>query len=1180
MKVCTPFFLLLAVLFVLCGQMDAKTVTLSDGKNLEVDFNSETGLLEVIRFQGETLTVPESRYMPFDVNQGEKETRNEKWVAWGGRTEFLGLEQTDAQTVETRWKADGNWNVSLIWTIDPARQMLGRRMKVTWNGPEEVKIRAFWWRFPTLKIDESAYFFTPGQFPPQRTSLSRDFGKRTAWERPGIVQLSPKCSAVYFMDYTDPTLDSGSTEFMRTGENEKAGLQVSQVFSIMGRMKPGNTQELGTTWLWFLPTDGETALQKLQEGYTRLGIVTPSDTPEEFRKMLLFSFHPGGWIGSNMQDLGGFKKAVPYVDRIVESGANAVWMLPVEDRGIYWPRDYYKFQEGLGTGDEYRALVQRMHDCGLYVMQDCVPHGGSNEFDRAKQHPEWLVYDEDGSTFNYWCFDFNWPTWREYMKNVAKYYMREYGIDGYRIDAVSGSKIPNWNPRIPYARASFAKLQAGFNMQRSIREGVKEEKPQKGGTLAEVGSDCFGLTSDAVYDFAGCYNVFQASRSQAPAEYVKNLRRWLYECRLGGLKNLLRMRHSESHDSLRSQLWYGVRPARAIVALTAMVDGIPLLYQGQEVGNIETYAKIFAIRKALPEMQNANYDYMSVPAPDGVFAVAYEKDGLRSVGFLNFNETPVRFTYKPEKDALTEVTDMLAGRTIPVQNGEIPVVLPAYGFNVFALRRVDFQPPELKASTAAAKPAAVTENAWELKGSNWSALINSQTGLLTSMTVNGVEVLGGIHDSNAYEASVTCVSRDEKSIVLERRLGSSACRFTYRVENDRLRFDVEWLGGKAPENTTFFFTCPNAEIWSAQTAEGLLRDRITFRNEENVNVNARHGIYWRPLELDVLYDSLYQPLWRGSYLGAEWQNVAVRFHFNEHALPARVRWLNHFGETKGLVAALSLQGPLDAEIPSRFTVTICGDDSYGDDSYGDDASSVVNNRATTMLPVNGGWLFENEFYALRLTRSGAITEFKSKKDGGKPIFKSGSLYTDYGFGERGKRFGNENEVEVWSRIETLDSGAVRLHFEGRLRQSDRFGRIPKTVSFITEYTLDESPVVKMRSKINAPDAPKTDAAFLSWMMTSETVNGFSCVKDGKEIASGNPLEAQGRTAQSRKLGGTPDEFILKSDGKDLLIVRNFTRTQPGNIFCDRANFFIAFYDGKLPENAQPIMDCEWEFEVK
>jgi len=1176
MKIWTSFPLLLAALFLLCGLTSAKTVTLSDGKALEADFDSETGLLAAIRFNGETLTVPNDHYMPFDLDQGEKETRNEKWVAWG-KTEFLSLEQTDAQTVETRWKADGNWNVSLFWTLDPNRQMLGRRVKITWNGPEEVKIRAFWWRFPSLKTDETAYFFMPGQFPPQKFPVSPDFGKHTAWDRPGIVQLSPTCSAIFFMDYTDPTLDSGSTEFSLTGEKDQPGLQTSQVFSMMGRVKPGNTQELGTTWLWFLPTDGENALRKLQDGYARLGIVCPAGTPKEFREMLLFSFHPGGWIGSNLQDLGGFRKAVPYVDRIVESGANAVWMLPVEDRGIYWPRDYYKFQEGLGTGDEYRALVKRMHDCGLYVMQDCVPHGGSNSFERAKQHPEWLVYDEDGSTFDYWCFDFNWPTWREYMKNVAKHYMREYGIDGYRIDAVGGSKIPNWNPEIPYARASFSKLQAGFNMQRSIREGVKEENPQRGGTLAEVGNDFFGLTSDAVYDFSGCYTVFQASRFQKPAEYVKNLRRWFYECRLGGLKDQLRMRHAESHDSLRSQLWYGVQPARAIVALTAMVDGIPLLFQGQEVGNIETYAKIFAIRKALPEMRNANYDYLGVPAPDGVFAVGYEKDGLRSVGFLNFNETPVQFTFKAEKapaekDAPSEVTEMLGGRTIPAPNGEISVSLPAYGFNVYALRKVDFQPPRLTASTVAAKPTAAPTNVRELKGSNWSAFINTTTGLLSSMTVNGVEVLGEARYSHEYDSPAFGVSSDEKSVVLERRLASVTCRFTYKVENDQLLLDVEWIGGKAPANTTLYFPCPKAEIWAARTAEGLLRDRITFRNDQNVDVNARHGIYWRPLELDVLYDSLYQPLWRGSSLSAEWQNAAVRFSFNDRALPARVRWLNQFQGRKELVAALSLQGPLEEEIPSHFTVAIA--------PCGDDASSVVENQAGSLIPVNGGWQFENAAYKLRLTRSGTVSRFESKKDGGKEIFREGSLYTDYGFGERGKRFGGENEVEVWSRIETLADGALRLHFEGRLRLKERFGRMPQTVSFVTEYTLDESPVVKVRSKIDAPSAPKAGDAFLSWMLTSETVNGFSCVKDGKEVAAGNPLEAKWRVAQSRELGGTPDEMILKSEGKELLSVRNFHGTRPGNVFLDRKNFFISFYDGKLPPDVQPVMDCEWEWEVK
>ncbi|MDO4630576.1 MAG: alpha-amylase family glycosyl hydrolase, partial [Planctomycetia bacterium] len=614
---------------------NAETVKIPD---MAVDFDSENGAVTAIRVDGETITVEGESFMPFDVNQGEKETRNEKWVAWNN-TEFLGLELLDVQTAVTRWKT-GGWTVELFWILDSQRKMLGRKTCVRWDGDEEVKIRALWWRFPTLKGEESSYFYVPGQFPPKKVTLAELTQKQTAWERPGILQIAENRTAVFFMDYLDPTLDRGSTEVIRKGEN---GIQVTQVFNILGRMKSGTVQELGTTWMWVLSTDGESTLSEIHRGMAALGHTVPEGRPAEFQNMLLYSFHPGGSIGSNMQDLGGFSSAIPFVDRISATGANAVWMLPLESNGIYWPNDYYRFQDGLGTGDEFRALVKRMHDRGIYVMQDCVPHGGSNTYDRAKQHPEWLVYDEDGSTFHYWCFDFNWPTWREYMKNVAKYYMETYGVDGYRIDAVSGSKVPNWNPEIPYARASFAKLQAGFNMQKSIREGVKEVSPTHGGTLAEVGEDCFGLVSDAIYDFSGCYQVFQASRGMSAKEYVPALRRWLHECRLGGPKGMLRMRHSESHDSLRSQLWYGTTQARAIVALTAFIDGIPLLYQGQDVGNLETYAKIFAVRKALPEMQNAAYDYLGMEVPDGVFAVAYEKDGLRSVGLINFNSLPVRF---------------------------------------------------------------------------------------------------------------------------------------------------------------------------------------------------------------------------------------------------------------------------------------------------------------------------------------------------------------------------------------------------------------------------------------------------------------------------------------------------------------------------------------------------------
>lgn len=124
-----------AFLFLTCvvDSVGAKTETIqafwNDDKSagIAVDFNSENGAVTAIRADGETITVEGESFMPFDVNQGEKETRNEKWVAWNN-TEFLGLELLDAQTAVTRWKT-GGWTVELLWILDSQRKMLGRKTR-------------------------------------------------------------------------------------------------------------------------------------------------------------------------------------------------------------------------------------------------------------------------------------------------------------------------------------------------------------------------------------------------------------------------------------------------------------------------------------------------------------------------------------------------------------------------------------------------------------------------------------------------------------------------------------------------------------------------------------------------------------------------------------------------------------------------------------------------------------------------------------------------------------------------------------------------------------------------------------------------------------------------------------------------------------------------------------------
>jgi glycosidase len=194
------------------------------------------------------------------------------------------------------------------------------------------------------------------------------------------------------------------------------------------------------------------------------------------------------------------------------------------------------------------------------------------------------------------------------MGNVASFYTREYGLDGFRIDAVGGSHIPNWNPAIPYARASLSQSQGGFAMQRAIRSAVRAVRPD-GAILAEAGEDVFGATSDAIYDFDLCYNVLHDFRRSPPEVYVPRLRRWLHEQQCAETPDLLRLRHVESHDSLRSGLWYGVDAQRALVALTSWIPGIPLVYHEMEDGSFDVFRKIFRVRHALAELNGGAADY-------------------------------------------------------------------------------------------------------------------------------------------------------------------------------------------------------------------------------------------------------------------------------------------------------------------------------------------------------------------------------------------------------------------------------------------------------------------------------------------------------------------------------------------------------------------------------------------
>lgn len=237
---------------------------------------------------------------------------------------------------------------------------------------------------------------------------------------------------------------------------------------------------------------------------------------------------------------------------------------------------------------------------------------------------------------DYWACDFNWPEWAEYMADVADYWMRLGGLDGFRVDAAFGARYPNWNPAIPYARASFARLQGGFRMQRALRSAVMKVNSQ-GAILAEAEAGAFNAVSDATWDFTLGESVLPFLRKRTAAEAVPLMRRWLHERQKTLPPGSLMLRYAETHDLLRARDVYGQAAATALGALVAWIgEGVPVVNDGREVGSFEDLRRIASIRHAVPELNGGETDYLAPEAPSGVFACLRKGPGL-AVPLVNLN---------------------------------------------------------------------------------------------------------------------------------------------------------------------------------------------------------------------------------------------------------------------------------------------------------------------------------------------------------------------------------------------------------------------------------------------------------------------------------------------------------------------------------------------------------------
>ena len=162
---------------------------------------------------------------------------------------------------------------------------------------------------------------------------------------------------------------------------------------------------------------------------------------------LVMPDHGGDWAGGN---LDGVTARLGWLG---ELGIDCVWLTPIftcHSYHGYDTVDMMSVDERFGGDDALRRLVTAAHERGIRVLLDFVPNHISHEHpwfaDAIGGGPkrDWFFIEGDGS---YQMFfrshtmpkvNLDHPDARAAMLDVARHWIEEFGIDGYRIDHALG----------------------------------------------------------------------------------------------------------------------------------------------------------------------------------------------------------------------------------------------------------------------------------------------------------------------------------------------------------------------------------------------------------------------------------------------------------------------------------------------------------------------------------------------------------------------------------------------------------------------------------------------------------------------------------------------------------------------------------------------------------------------
>ncbi|HXI69613.1 MAG TPA: alpha-amylase family glycosyl hydrolase [Verrucomicrobiae bacterium] len=418
-------------------------------------------------------------------------------------------------------------------------------------------------------------------------------------------------------------------------------------------------------------------------------------SPDWLRSSVVYEIFP-----REFSPAGDLKAITARLDELNDLGVNVLWLMPIHPTGEkmkkgsvgspFAVRDFYAVNPGYGTTNDFKQLVQAAHQRNMKVILDIV--AGQTSWDSVLMaRPEFYLHGPNGAVIPpdpAWTdvagLNYANPDVRRYMTDMMKSWMTGYGVDGFRCDVAPNVPVDFWEA----ARLELAQI----NPQVIILADA--------GAKPELLDKAFNV--DSSWALASTLDTVMAS--VVPADYLR--KSWEHTDQQFP-KGSLHLRFTDNHEQPRAVVRYGVNGALAAQVMMLMLDGVPLFYNGMEVGDAtesadpalfekmpvfwqssgrpplrDIYRELIKLRRQYPALQNTEVKWLENTASEEVVSFLRQDAADTFLVLINFSSRRASGSV-----GLSNAQDFapvkISNRPTPVDTVLPDFELPGYGWQIY-----------------------------------------------------------------------------------------------------------------------------------------------------------------------------------------------------------------------------------------------------------------------------------------------------------------------------------------------------------------------------------------------------------------------------------------------------------------------------------------------------------------